>query len=108
MRKARFPAPALQKDPVQGRKQPCLDFILVVQLMAFGCPDIKGLLGEVASVGLVSREAEGELVERLVMLLHEALKNHTSHMSAFLVRGTACRIVPEKIKIFSLEQTRRP
>ena len=84
MRKARFPAAALQKDPVQGRKQPGLDFILVVQLMAFGCPDIKGLLGEVASVGFVPRQAEGKLVERLVILLYKALKNHAWHTSAFI------------------------
>ena len=67
MRKSHLPPPALQKRPMQCRKQPGLHFRLVPQLMAFGRPHIKCLLRQIARIGLGARQAESKLIERLVI-----------------------------------------
>src|SRR2546426_5863630 len=63
--------------------------------MPFGGPNIKRLLSEVAGVGLGPREAESELIERLVKASHETFKVQArSHTAASLVRAISARIVP--------------
>jgi hypothetical protein len=104
MWKAHVSAAALQKDAMQGRKKPCLGAVLVAQLVAFNRPDIKRLLGEVASVGFGAREAKGKPVKRFIVLLYNALETRASHTLASRMRGMVGLFVPEENKKLSLEQ----
>src|ERR1051325_2485721 len=52
---------------MQGGEEPGFHFGAIVELVAFGGPDVEGLLGEVAGVSFAASEAVGEAVEGFVM-----------------------------------------
>jgi len=47
--------------------------------MAFGRPDAESLLGQIAGIRLVAREAERELIKLCVMISHDLFKIRTGH-----------------------------
>src|SRR5439155_14402021 len=74
MRKAVLPPPSLQELAVQRRKQPGFHFGPISQLMAFSSPDIKRLLSQIARIGFRSGEAECELIQGPIVILHKIIK----------------------------------
>src|SRR5690348_9258236 len=77
MGEAVFPAPGLEEAPVEGGKEPRFHLAGVAQLFPFGSPGVKGMLREVAGIGLRTREAEGELIQGPVVLFDDILKFQT-------------------------------
>ena len=95
MRKARLLPARAEKFAVEGGEQPGFHFGCVAQLVAFGRPDAKSLLRQVAGIRLVARQAEGELIQRLVITGHQTFKIHAvSHIAASIVRASNASIVP--------------
>ena len=62
---------------MQCGEEPAFDLRQILELMSFVRPDIEGLLGEVASIGLTSGETEAEPVKvaSLYRLLDAANSN---------------------------------
>ena len=72
-----------------------LHFGCVTQMMAFGGPDCKRLLGQIAGIGLRARQAERELIQRRMKTLHQGFKFHVlGHTDSSWVRGSSVTIVP--------------
>jgi hypothetical protein len=98
MRKAGLPSPRAKKLAVQGGEQPGFHFGCVAQLVAFSRPNAKSLLSKVTGVRFVSCEAEGELIQRLVITSHQTVKIQTlSHIATLKLRVRETSIVPAKI-----------
>ena len=57
-----------QELPVQDCKQPRLDLAAILQLVAFGRPDIESLLGKIARVGLRTLRAIGDPPQRTLLI----------------------------------------
>src|SRR5438874_9806986 len=49
---------------MQCGEEPAFDLRQILELMSFVRPDVEGLLGEVASIGLTSGETEAEPVKK--------------------------------------------
>src|SRR5208282_1786927 len=95
--KARLPTPRAEKLAVQGGEQPGFHFGCVAQLMALGRPNAKGLLCKVTGVRLIPRQAEGKLIQRLVITSHQTFKVHAlSHIASLKLRVRGTSIVPAK------------
>src|SRR3989442_9863958 len=68
-------APASFKElAVERRKQPAFRFRGISQLIAFGGPNIKRLLRQIAGFRFRPSQAERKLIERTIVLLDQALK----------------------------------
>jgi hypothetical protein len=64
-------------------------------VVAFGRPNAKSLLRQVAGIGLVACHAERELMHRLVITSHQPLKVQTfSHIATLKLRASTTSIVP--------------
>jgi len=95
VRKANLFPPRAEELAVEGGKQPCFHFGFITQLVALGGPDAKRLLGKITGIGLVARQTEGKLVQRLVMAGYQAFKVHAvSHIAASRLRVVNVPIVP--------------
>jgi hypothetical protein len=67
-------APRDEESAVERREQPGLDLRAVLQLMTFGGPDVKRLLGQILRVGFIAREAQRKPVESFVVFVHDRFK----------------------------------
>ena len=66
-------------------------------VVAFGRPNAKSLLRQVAGIGLVACHAERELIHRLVITSHQLLKIRAfSHIATLKLRASTPSIVPGK------------
>jgi hypothetical protein len=64
-------------------------------VVALGRPNAKSLLCKVTGVRLVTREAEGKLIQRLVITSHQLLKIRAfSHIATLKLRASTPSIVP--------------
>jgi hypothetical protein len=65
--------------------------------MAFICPDAKSLLYQITGVRLVADQAEGKLIQRLVITGHQTFKvQAVSHIATFELRVGNGPNVPAK------------
>src|SRR5690349_24612226 len=91
MRKADLAAFLFEKLVIQGCEQPGFDLRPVAKLMALPRPRVKGLLGQVARVVLVSGQAEGELIQRGIVLIHKEFKFLVgSHSTVVVIMSHRC------------------
>src|SRR4051812_21690562 len=67
-------ASRLEKSPAQRGEQPGFAFGLVAELMAFGGPDVEGVLGEIASVGFRASQTHSKAEESFVVGGYEGFK----------------------------------
>src|SRR5215510_8835831 len=81
-----MPPAALQEGSMQGGEQPGFYFRPVPQLMAFRRPNIKRLLRQIAGVCLSPRQAERELVKKLIVQGHYLCKIIRIHIARRLLR----------------------
>ena len=104
MREANLPTPRFKKLTVQGGEKPRLHFVRVAQLVALRGPYVERLLRQIARVGLGAGQAEGKLIQRLVVASHQTFKiPGRSHIATSLLRGTSAAIVPAAIRRDTLE-----
>jgi hypothetical protein len=91
--------PAEAKElAMEGGKQPGFHFGTVAQLVALVRPDAKGLLGEITSIRLIARHAEGELVQWRIIGGHQTFEVCVfSHIPASIMRVLLRWIVPQNI-----------
>ena len=62
---------AVEEKPVEGGEEPRFDLRRIAELPAFLGPAQKGLLGQIAGIGLSMGETVGKLVQALIMAIDE-------------------------------------
>jgi len=85
MREAGLLAPEAKKLPVKRGEEPGFHFGDIAQLVAFGGPDAKGLLGEITGIRLIADQAEREAIKRLVILGHQMFEFNACHKETLIL-----------------------
>src|ERR671922_2872550 len=91
MGEADLSASFLEKLAIQRREQPGLHFGDVAELVTFAGPNQERFLGQIASVILVPRQTECELVKAGIVTVHETFQVRSSrHAVVVISKSHSC------------------